>query len=117
MLEVHAPHEKIHGFKDFLVHLLTITIGLLIALSLEGCVEWRHHRHLVHVAEAGLHDEIRQNAQSVGLLRQQIKDENKRLDEDLTTLIETRKSPATPHQELQFMFDMQTFDDVRWKTA
>ena len=34
-----APHEKIHGFKDFLVHLFTITIGLLIALGLEGCAE------------------------------------------------------------------------------
>ena len=47
MLDVHPPHEKVHGFKDFLLHILTITIGLLIALSLEGCVEWRHHRHLV----------------------------------------------------------------------
>jgi hypothetical protein len=117
MLDVHAPDTKIHGFRDFLVHLLTITVGLLIALSLEGCVEWQHHRHLVHDAEAGLRDEIRQNAQSVGLLRQQIKDENKRLDEDLVTLIQARKTPTTPHQELKLMFDMQTFDDVRWKTA
>ena len=39
MLDVHPPHEKMHGFKDFLLHLLTITIGLLIALGLEGCVE------------------------------------------------------------------------------
>jgi hypothetical protein len=36
MLDVHPPHEKMHGFKDFLLHLLTITIGLLIALGLEG---------------------------------------------------------------------------------
>ena len=54
MLDVHAPHDKMHGFKDFLLHLATITIGLLIALSLEGCVEWRHHRHLVQEAEEGL---------------------------------------------------------------
>ena len=117
MLDVHAPHEKIHGFKDFLLHLLTITVGLLIALSLEGCVEWRHHRHVVHEAEAGLHDEIRENSKAVGALRKQIKDENKLLDDDLATLLLERKSPTTPHQELTFMFNMQTFDDVRWKTA
>jgi hypothetical protein len=117
MLEVHPPEGKIHSVSDFLLHIFTITIGLLIALSLEGCVEWMHHRHLVHEAEAGLHDEIRQNAQVIGSLRQQIKDENKRLDEDLETLIQARKSPIAPHQELKFMFDMQTFDDVRWKTA
>jgi hypothetical protein len=28
MLDVHAPHERVHGFRDFLVHLFTITIGL-----------------------------------------------------------------------------------------
>jgi hypothetical protein len=42
MLDVHSPHEKMHGFKDFLLHLLTITIGLLIALGLEGYAEhWK----------------------------------------------------------------------------
>ncbi len=117
MLDVHAPFEKMYGLKDFLLHLLTITIGLLIALSLEGCVEWRHHLHLVHEAEAGLHAEIEQNAKAVGALRQQIKDENKRLDEDLTTLVQARKSPSAPHRNLTFMFNMQQFDDVRWKTA
>jgi len=34
MLDVHPPEEKIHGFKDFLLHLFTITVGLLIALAL-----------------------------------------------------------------------------------
>ena len=29
MLDVHAPHEKMHGLGDFLSHLLTITVGLL----------------------------------------------------------------------------------------
>jgi hypothetical protein len=46
MLDVHAPEHRIHGFRDFLVHLLTITVGLLIALSLEASVgamlEWRY---------------------------------------------------------------------------
>ena len=34
-LDVHAPHEPIHGVKDFLLHLLTITVGLLIAVGLK----------------------------------------------------------------------------------
>ena len=52
MLEVHPPSEPVHGWRDFFIHLATITIGLLIALSLEGCVEFWHHRSLVHEAEA-----------------------------------------------------------------
>jgi len=45
MLDVHAPHETVHTWKDFFIHIATITIGLLIAISLEQTVESLHHRH------------------------------------------------------------------------
>lgn len=45
MLDVHAPHETVHTWKDFFIHLATIAIGLLIAISLEQTVEYLHHRH------------------------------------------------------------------------
>jgi hypothetical protein len=35
MLEVHAPHQAIHPWKDFLVQVIAIIIGLLIAVALE----------------------------------------------------------------------------------
>jgi hypothetical protein len=34
MLDVHVPHRTVHTWKDFLVHIAAITIGLLIALEL-----------------------------------------------------------------------------------
>jgi hypothetical protein len=37
MLDVHAPHKPMHQFKEILIHLLTITIGLLIATQIELC--------------------------------------------------------------------------------
>jgi hypothetical protein len=45
MFDVHAPHEPIHSWKGFVIHIATITIGLLIAISLEQLVEYFHHRH------------------------------------------------------------------------
>jgi len=39
-MDVHPPHGAIHGWRDFFVHLIVITLGLLIALGLEGIVEW-----------------------------------------------------------------------------
>jgi hypothetical protein len=39
MLDVHAPHEPIHTWKNFFIHLATISIGLLIAIGLEQTVE------------------------------------------------------------------------------
>jgi hypothetical protein len=49
-LDVHAPHEPIHGVKDFLLHLLTISVGLLIAVGIEGCVELHREHKLVREA-------------------------------------------------------------------
>lgn len=116
MLDVHAPHEKVHGAKDFFLHLFTITIGLFIALSLEGLVEWQHHRHLVHEASAGLRSEIDQNTARIGSLRQQINAEQKELDQDLQTLEVLRVHPEQ-HTSMSFTFRQQGFEDTAWKTA
>ncbi len=45
MLDVHAPHESIHTWKSFYIHIATIVVGLLIAVALEQTVEAIHHRH------------------------------------------------------------------------
>jgi hypothetical protein len=44
MLDVHAPHDTIHTWKAFFIHIATIVIGLLIAIALEQTVEYLHHR-------------------------------------------------------------------------
>jgi hypothetical protein len=36
MLDIHAPHGGIHTWKDFFIHIATITIGLLIAIGRAG---------------------------------------------------------------------------------
>jgi hypothetical protein len=42
MLDVHPPHEPIHGWKACLLHMSTIVLGLLIAIGLEQSVEAIH---------------------------------------------------------------------------
>jgi hypothetical protein len=42
MLDVHPPHEAIHTWKAFLIHIVAIVIGLLIAVGLEQTVEFFH---------------------------------------------------------------------------
>jgi len=116
MLDVHLPHGKLHGVKDFFLHLFTITIGLLIALGLEGLVEYEHHRHLAHQAEAGLRAEIARNAHEIGNRRQQIKDSQKQLSDDLKVLDEMRVHPRAKGS-LSFGSGMESFDDLSWKTA
>jgi hypothetical protein len=118
VIDVHPPHEPIHGWRDFLLHLLTITIGLLIALSLEGCVEWQHHRHLVHEAEASLHTEIESNAKGLPDTLTALHKNQADLKHDVEVLkyiIKNHKTP--PNDNMSIGFGIRTFDDVSWKTA
>jgi hypothetical protein len=57
VIDVHAPHGGMHTWKDFWIHLGTITLGLLIAISLEQTVVWMHERHERHQLEADLREE------------------------------------------------------------
>jgi hypothetical protein len=56
MLDVHVPHAK-HTWKDFIIHIGTITVGLLIAIGLEQSVEKLHHLRQRHELEAALRAE------------------------------------------------------------
>src|SRR5277367_4646181 len=42
MLDVHPPHETIHTWREYLLHMSTIVLGLLIAIGLEQSVEAVH---------------------------------------------------------------------------
>ena len=33
MLEVHPPHQTVHTWRDFFIHVATICVGLLIAIG------------------------------------------------------------------------------------
>jgi hypothetical protein len=57
VIDVHPPHGGMHTWKDFWIHLGTITLGLLIAISLEQSVEWLHHLNQRHQLEEDLHAE------------------------------------------------------------
>jgi hypothetical protein len=45
MLDMHAPHQLVHTWKDFFIHIATIAVGLLIAVALEQTIEALHHRN------------------------------------------------------------------------
>jgi hypothetical protein len=60
-LEIHAPDKPVLTVKEAAVHLLIVTVGILIALSLEGIVEYVHHRTIVREARLIMQEEIEAN--------------------------------------------------------
>ena len=64
-MEVHPPDHAIHSWRDFIIHIATIVVGLLIAIGLEQSVEALHHRHLLHQAREQLREEMAANRKTV----------------------------------------------------
>jgi len=57
MLDVHPAHHAATTWRDFLIHIATIVIGLVIAVGLEQSVEALHRHHQRHQLEADLRAE------------------------------------------------------------
>jgi hypothetical protein len=118
VIEVHPPSEPVHGWRDFFIHLATITIGLLIALSLEGCVQFWHHRSLVHEAEESLQIEIKANAQELQGALDDVRKEQESLRQDIAVMRKIVANPKeTNREDVTINFRIRTFANVSWKTA
>ncbi|MDE1176601.1 MAG: hypothetical protein PW789_08325 [Edaphobacter sp.] len=60
-MEIEVPEHPIMTWKQFLIHMSTVALGLLMALSLEQTVEWMHHRHQRHQLVEDMRDEAEEN--------------------------------------------------------
>jgi len=63
-VDIHPPHA-IRSWKDFGLQLATITVGILIALSLEGVRESLHNGALAREARENIRREIVDNKKEV----------------------------------------------------
>jgi hypothetical protein len=117
VLDVHPVHGKMHGFKDFLLHLFTITVGLLIALALEGCVERWHHREIRDEADSNLRQEIRDNAKEIEESHQSVLSELENVKK-MMPFLEARKAGKNYDiHEIKLGYSIGQLQDASWKTA
>ena len=124
MLDVHAPHKPMHQFREILIHLVTITIGLLIATQIESCVEWRHHVHLAAEARASLRTEIEGNLKSMKDSLPVLRQDEKAVTESLNFLDQVlqhnpkaARKAAPRDATLSASCHMVGLSDTAWKTA
>jgi len=60
-MEIHPPQLGIHSWREFLLHMTTIVLGILIAIGLEQAVEWVHHRQERKQLQSELREEADHN--------------------------------------------------------
>jgi hypothetical protein len=117
MLDVHAPEHGIHGFRDFFIHLLTITVGLLIALGLENAAEAMHHRHQRIEAEETIRRELKENQDSLVKAQGDIRLEIKNMVRVLDFLEARSKGEPGDATGLTLGFHEGPLQDAAWRTA
>jgi hypothetical protein len=117
MLDVHSPEGRIKGIKDFFLHLFTITVGLLIALALEGCAERWHHRQLRDEADANLQQEIRDNQQDLAKTLAAIGNEEKAMVIVVKRLQALSQNKPYEGPNIEVNFTSSTLSDASWRTA
>lgn len=121
MLDVHPPHQSAHSWKDFLIHIATIVIGLLIAIGLEQTVEWMHHRNELREARRALVLERRRNVATSVTRAKEFKRVLGKMQTNLSVFEYLAKHPGAPEADwpgkLSWSNLSVEFDDAAWQVA
>lgn len=122
MLDIHTPHESIHTWRDFFIHIATIVVGLCIAVCLEQTVEFFHHREQIARTREELSAErdlnrLHRYPRAVDVFRFEVAE----LVNNLVVLHYLQQHPGTPQEKLPGILLWRAyrtpFSDSAWETA
>jgi hypothetical protein len=93
-MDIHPPEGPTHSFKDFAIHIGVVTIGILIALSLEGIRETIHEHRLVREARENFRVEILADQQHMKLELANVQTLTRNTDKIIADLPTLAQNPA-----------------------
>jgi hypothetical protein len=116
-VEIHPPHQPTHSVREFLVQLVTITTGVLIALSLEGALEWNHYRMLVREARETIAREIADNKNEIDTTLADLDKRQQDLDTALRMTGELLKAKKSGIRQVGLGFSFAELSAASWQSA
>jgi len=116
-MDIHAPMEPIHTWRDIALHLGVVTVGLFIALSLEAFVEHIHNRHLVTEARANIREELQINHEATqdDVKRVQLTIDG--IQANINTIRRLQTNPKDFHGSITNTMSFDSLNDAAWRTA
>jgi hypothetical protein len=106
-----------YSFADYVFQFTTITGGVLIALLINGLVEWNNNRELVEQARTTIRQEVEANLKELQGLPESVK----RSESDLATALrfaeELLAKGKTDISSLSLNFNLATLNASGWQTA
>jgi hypothetical protein len=117
-MEIHGPEGPTHSFKDFAIHIVIVTIGILIALGLEGVREMIYEHRTVREARENFQAEFRGNRSNLD--KELINDKKTlaQLDQIIKDLPQLRQNPSQLAQRVAALGPSgYFFSSSRWESA
>jgi len=116
-MEIHAPHEPILSFREFLVHLAMVTVGILIALGLEQSVEAYHHHELAEEARSNMATEIADNKRELDSHLSGLDKIQAQRDDDIKLIDRLLAHEHLHELNMGLGFSGPTLNSASWTTA
>jgi hypothetical protein len=116
-MEIHPIHGPILTLREFFVHLTIITLGILIALSLESLLEWQHHRSLVREARENLAHEISRNQKITSDTLTNIQKSEAQLNKIIETVRSLKKDRNLKNLDMSYALNFESLYFTSWNTA
>jgi hypothetical protein len=115
-MEISPPHHPVRSLKEALVHILIVTIGILIALSLDGIREGFRERRLVQDARDNFQLDIRANETHLASETGNLRKVEQAISADLAQMKGSDAAAAGPLKE-PIQPGFYFFRTTSWDTA
>jgi hypothetical protein len=117
-MEIHGPEGPTNSFKDFAIHIVIVTIGILIALGLEGVREAIYVRRIVRDARENFHVELQGNRANLDKELKNDRETLSQLNQIILDLPELRKNPNEFRARVGKIYPSgYFFSSSRWEAA
>ncbi len=116
MLDVHPPEHAAHTWRDFFIHIATIVVGLLIAISLEQTVEFFHHRSEIRETRERIRTELESNRKLIGMDVARLKIDSAHWV-DYGQQLSQPGIDATAVSKMDFDWDLQLESNSAWELS
>lgn len=118
MLDVHPIHAPVRGWRDFLIHIATIVVGLCIAVGIQQTIEFFHSRNQLAETRQALRLEREGNYKILAQNTTAWRWGTAELQNNLLVLQYLQQHPGTPQEKLPGILVWKTssypFGSVVW---
>lgn len=117
-MDIHPPMGKVKSLKEFFTHILIVTIGILIALALEGIRESWHEHVQVREARESFQEELGLDQKQLSQDQASVHKAEEKVDKIIAEFPQLTKSPDELEKRIhEIQPGFYFFRTTAWESA